>query len=114
MITATINLSALNRALANTVAALGAEAIAPALDEDVAAFFASKPVPVRTGRLRRAVAHPSKGSPDRRLVAGPFGVRVEVSVPYAEYQLRRVPRYQPVNLVANIARLVTRRLGGTP
>lgn len=114
MITATIDLSALNRALGDTVAALGAKTIAPALDEDVAAFFASKPVPVDTGRLRRAVARTSKGNTDRRVVATELDVRIEVSVPYARHQLHRVPRYQPVNLVALIVRTVARRLGGTP
>lgn len=114
MITASIDLSALHRALGDTASSLTAQAIAPALDEDVGAFYASKPVPVDTGRLRRAVARTSKGNPDRRVVASAFDVRVEVTVPYARHQLRRVPQYQPVNLIALIVRAVARRLGGTP
>lgn len=108
MLEARIDLSQLSAALADVAAALGPASIAPAVNQDAAEFYASQPVPVDTGRLRRAVAQTV--SPERRVVVTPGGVRVEIRLPYAGVQLRRVPRYRPVRLVALISDAVRQRL----
>lgn len=102
MIEANIDLGPMLDKLADTAFALGARKLAPVLELSVADHYAAQPVPVDTGRLKRALTTKPRAAERKTVVLGTM-IEVQIRVPYARYQLRRLAPYRPADLGGKIA-----------
>lgn len=111
MITAAVDLTALGRLLDQAQRTLTPDALADAVELDVADHYSRQRVPVDTGRLKRALTQ-RPHTPERSVVVLGRTVRVEIRVPYARYQLPRLAPYAPYRLGERLAAQITARLQG--
>lgn len=112
MLKASIDLSPLTSHMTALADTLTLRALGPTLEASVADHYAAQPVPVETGRLRRALTQKPK-TPERRLVVvGHNVIEVRILVPYARYQLRRLATYEGRDLGARLSAAILARLGG--
>ena len=112
MIEASVDLAPLLDKLADTAAALGGRALAAPIEADVAAHYSAQPVPVDTGRLRRALTQTPRAPERRVVVLSGTALQVQIRVPYARYQLPRLAPYNPQGLGARLASHIAQRLSG--
>jgi hypothetical protein len=112
MLKASIDLSPLTSHMTALADTLTLRALGPTLEASVADHYAAQPVPVETGRLRRALTQKPK-TPERRLVVvGHSVIEVRILVPYARYQLRRLAVYEGRDIGARLSATILARLGG--
>lgn len=71
------------------------------LSEDFAYFYKRQPIPVDTGRLRRALSR--KTASERRVYATDTHAKIVIYVPYAQYQLPKLQHYQGETLPGRLA-----------
>jgi hypothetical protein len=112
MIKTNVDLSALLASLRTLSGSLSMRAMRPVLEASVADHYASQPVPVDTGRLRRALTKKPR-SPERRIVVvGQRVMEIHILVPYARYQMHRLAPYEGRDLGAKLSAAISARLAG--